>query len=130
MESSTSQQHTKDIDANCRLRHGLNIKCLAQIFQYLDSIDLYTVSGMNNFYKKIINDLVIPNHVVDFYELFKQGICGSLVFERFAQYSSPDQLRSVSILMKNNISSTHGTVKVVLPNHFRKVEKIQIYGQM
>lgn len=83
MEPSTSQQRTKDKDVNSRLRYGLNTKCLAHIFRYLDSVDLYIVSGMNDFYKQIINELVIPNHSVKFFQLFEKGISGAQVFERF-----------------------------------------------
>lgn len=85
MEPSPSQQHTQNKDANCRLRHGLNKHCLAEIFQYLNSVDLYTVGGMNEFYTKIINDLIIPDHSVNFYKLFEENITISQVFERFGR---------------------------------------------
>lgn len=49
MEPSTSQQVIEDKDAHCRLRHGLNVHCLAQIFQHLNTKDLYEVGGMNEF---------------------------------------------------------------------------------
>lgn len=49
----------EDIDANCRLRNGLNVHCLAHIFQYLDSADLYTLGEMAKAYKHIINEFVI-----------------------------------------------------------------------
>lgn len=45
-----------DKDANCRLRHGLNVHCFAHIFQYIDSADLYTVGGMNEFYHHRFGD--------------------------------------------------------------------------
>lgn len=73
----------EDKDANCRLRHELNVHCLAHIFQYLNSADLYRVGGMNEFYNGIINDLVIPKHKVDFGQLCRQGITIPEMFERY-----------------------------------------------
>lgn len=73
----------EDEDANCRLRHALNGHCLAEIFQYLDSGDLYTLGGMNEAYKQIINDFVIPKHEVNFNQLLSRRITFAQVFERF-----------------------------------------------
>lgn len=50
--------------------HGLNIHSLTNIFQYLDSADLYTVGGMNDFYKNIIIDLLMVEHAVNFIRLY------------------------------------------------------------
>lgn len=83
MSSDPKKMKIEDKDLNCRLRHGLNIYCLAQIFQYLDSADLYTVGGMNDFYKEIINDLIIPKHEVDFYKICERKITIAQVFERY-----------------------------------------------
>lgn len=54
-----------DSDADCRLRNDLNVHCLALIFQYLNTRDLLTLGGMNEFYKQIINDFVISNHNIN-----------------------------------------------------------------
>lgn len=40
---------------------------------------------MNEFYKKIINDLIIPDHSVNFYTLFEENITIAQVFERFGR---------------------------------------------
>lgn len=58
-----------DPDIACRLRNGLNVHCLAHIFQYLKTRDLFTLGGMNEFYKQIINDFIISNHDVNFFDL-------------------------------------------------------------
>lgn len=76
------EQRTEDEDVNCRLRHGLNTDCLARIFQYLDSEDLYTVGEMNVFYNQIIKDLVIPEHTVVFEEIFNRDIAEQF-FQRY-----------------------------------------------
>lgn len=73
----------EDKDENCRLRYGLNVHCLAEIFQYLNSDDLYTVGEMNEFYRQIINDLVISKHEVDFNKLFERYIKISKMFDRY-----------------------------------------------
>lgn len=83
MEPTTNRKITKDEDANCRLRHGFNIHCLSKIFQYLENVDLYTISGMNEFYSKIINEQIIPNHLINCYKLFQEGYTISQVFDRF-----------------------------------------------
>lgn len=158
MEPSPSQQNTQNEDASCRLRHGLNNHCLAEIFQYLRSVDLYTVSGMNEFYTKIINDLIIPDHSVNFYKLFEKNITISQVFERFGRkmrkcffYCDPvrgddsievpnytiDQFIQLITLycspdqLKNVRIATlkHADPIIVLPNYFRKVEKFQFFSQ-
>lgn len=51
-------------DENCRLRYVLNVNCFADTFQYLDSDDLFTLGTMNIFYKEVINDYIIRNHLV------------------------------------------------------------------
>lgn len=141
--------HIQEIDVNCRLRHGLDAHTLAHIFQYLDSDDLYTVGGMNNVYKHLINDLVIPMHTVNFDNLYKRGITIPQMFERYGRkirkiqfkndlyeydaterlvqsinkYCSADQLRMVRL-------GAHFTPSVVnnLPIQFRKVEKLKFKG--
>lgn len=137
-----------DIDANCRLRHGLNIQCLANIFQYLDSAELCTVGGMNDFFRQIISDLVIPIHEIDFTNLFDKYITIAEVFEKYGtkirkihfkhisfthsvgrliraihQYCEADQLRSVKIFCRNL-----DVQQVNLPIQFRNVERLEIRG--
>lgn len=73
----------KDLDWNCRLRHGLNVDCLAHIFQYENSSDLYRTCEMNGFYRQIINELVIPKHEVNFNDLDKRHITPSQIFEKY-----------------------------------------------
>lgn len=65
MDPIENQNIEKDKDANCRLRHGLNVHCLALIFQYLGIQDLYEVGEMNEFYKEIIKDLVIGKYYIN-----------------------------------------------------------------
>lgn len=145
----------EDKDVNCRLRHGLNVHCLAIIFQYLDnSVDLYTVGGMNDIYKQIINDFVIPKHTIDFYELYKKGIIISQVFERygtkikrfsftntFSLTEYPENTTTRCLLQSINQFCTADQFKmvkiiykcnlsehVVLPIQFQKVEKFEFSG--
>lgn len=56
----------EDPDEDCRLRHGLNPHCLAEIFQYLNDADLIRVSGMNKYYESIVADYVISKKVITF----------------------------------------------------------------
>lgn len=134
----------EDTDANCRLRHGLNVHCLAYIFQYLDTPDLFTLGGMNEVYQQIITDLVMPRHRVNFDKLNKQGITISNVFERYgknirriyfndldenhtvelltqsmSQHCSIDQLKSVTI---HCMYRTYGLVD--LPIQCQNVERL------
>lgn len=139
----------ENLDANCRLKHGLNVHCLAHIFQYLDSADLYTIGRINKFYNQIINDLVIPKHEVNFCNLDKRGIEASQMLEKYGirvrkiifkhfygdytiaklaesitKYCAADQLKSFRSFNFN----INGYVNVSLPNQFRQVEKLEIYG--
>lgn len=45
----------EDPDASSRLKQCLNVYCLAEIFMYLNSNDLWTLGSMNTQYKQIIN---------------------------------------------------------------------------
>lgn len=82
MEPIARKQRTEDEDTHCRLRHGLNTDCLARIFQYLDSVDLYTVGEMNVVFNEIIKDFVIPKHTVDFEQIFNEDIAEQF-FQRY-----------------------------------------------
>lgn len=62
---------SEDPDENCRLRNGLNIHFLVLIFKNLNIQDLYTLGGMNEFYKQIINDSVIINYNVNFMQIMR-----------------------------------------------------------
>lgn len=137
-----------DIDANCRLRHGLNVHCLANVFQYLDIADLYTVGGMNEYYKQIINDQVISKHHVQFSKLSHRGITISQVFKRYgpkiqkfyffdfedkhatdniiqsiAQYCAIDQIKS-AVMSCCYLERT----TVDLPIQFKNVQKLVVEG--
>lgn len=79
------QRKIEDKDKNFRLRYGLNVHCLAYIFQYLDTADLYTVGGMDEFFEQIINNLIISKHKVNFDELIKRNIRIRKVFERYGK---------------------------------------------
>lgn len=63
--SQSKRRKIMDNDADCRLKNGLNPDCLAQIFQYLATEDLWTLSNMNDLYKQIINELVFSDHILD-----------------------------------------------------------------
>lgn len=122
------QKKMENKDANCRLRHGLNVQCLAHIFRYINIPDLYTVGEMNEFYKQIILDLVISEQEVNFdSDLQNPGITKKLLkiygtkiqtisvtdsmiednIKQFVQWinkhCSSNQLRNVKIDCKNNI---------------------------
>lgn len=48
-----------DLDANCRLRHGLNADCSANIFIHLNVSTLMDLAEMSVYYKQIIHDFVL-----------------------------------------------------------------------
>lgn len=58
-------------DANCRLRNGLNVECLAKIFQYLQTKDLFNLGLMSSYYQHIIYEYVINK--------FHLKLCGSSI---------------------------------------------------
>lgn len=123
-----------DPDVDCRLRYGLNVLCLANIFKYLNTMDLIVLGGMNDFYKQIIHENVISKHIVNFdsingpaqLELFMQRHAKKIkriknlrliqtVIQLIIRYLSVDQLKSVEC---------HSAVDVfVLPSHFYKLER-------
>lgn len=90
-----------DQDENNRLRHGLNVQCLENIFQNLKSADLFTLGEMNVFYKQIIYDLVMPNHIVDFVNLDSRNIKITQMFEKYGKriqkFESHDEGRENSM---------------------------------
>lgn len=69
MNPGTSTQSTIDLDADNRLRHGLNPHCLAHIFQYVDTKDLWTLGGMNEHFKEVINDWLLQNYKIQIIEI-------------------------------------------------------------
>lgn len=148
MSSEPKRSKSEDKDANCRLRHGLNVHCLAHIFQFLKTKDLYTIGEMNDFYKGIINDLVISEHIVDFGQFYAKEIFYiKKMFERYGgsirkfkynydqhrrieqfircvtQYCSIDQLKTAEIQLSNSYGDSH----IHLPIQFRKVDKFKFY---
>lgn len=140
------EKEPRDPDTNCRLRHGLNVFCLAHIFQYLNSSDLYKMGKMNGFYNQIINELVIPKHEINFNNLYDRGITNSQIFEKYGlnikklvfhdtsnkertskqlvqsitKYCSVDQLRSFTI---NCWFQDYEHIN--LPIQCRKLEKLE-----
>lgn len=147
-KKKTDNKDMDDIDANYRLRHGLNVQCLVHIFQYLDTADLYTVGEMNEFYHQIINDLVISMHKIDFTNLHDRFITISELFEKYGtkirkihfkhmnfshsvgrlirsinQYCWADQLKSVKIFCRYlNVQ------QINLPIQFKNIEILEIRG--
>lgn len=136
-----------DKDVNCRLRHGLNVHCLVHIFQYIDSADLYTVGEMNEYYKQIIGDFVIPKHEIQFYQLGHREITIQQVFARYGTkirkfvfedilfgntvgqlveyvigYCSTHQLKSVTF------NCLYRFQRINLPYHFWNVEQFAFHG--
>lgn len=134
-------------DENCRLRNGLNVHCLAHIFQYLHTPDLFVLGGMNDYYKEIINNLVISKHQANFVRLFNQNISVEEIFERYGtkiqnfffvdrratntidqlvqcaeQYCSIDQLKIVKIYC-----GFYGEFKD-LPIQFKNVKHLEFNG--
>lgn len=149
-----NKRNLEEKDESCRLRHGLNVQCLAHIFQYLNSADLYIVGGMNEFYQQIINDLVIRKHKVNFDDIDERGISISQVFERFGKKIQKIFFRDVRIYydsfsdyelsytiqlirsirrhcsadqLKSVEIETVLNDKIVLPIQFRKVEKFKLH---
>lgn len=147
MEPSTKKESKilEDLDANCRLRNCLNVLSLAHIFQYVDTQDLYTLGGMNEYYKQIINDYVISNHIINFHDCIspQNGDTMSELFRRhgtkfrrirniqftppviqlIVQYCSIGQVKSVES------RSVHLDRQIVgLPIQFRDVERFQLQG--
>lgn len=145
----------EDIDANCRLRHGLNTHCLVHIFHYLESDDLYTLGEMNEAYKQIINDFVIPKHEVNFDKLLGRRITFAQMFERYGtkiqkfsfedifgcqtfldlteslnKYCSNDQLKSVKIdcdyrYLEDDYDDGSSVWPVYFPMQCQHVEKLE-----
>lgn len=150
MEETPRQPNAGDIneDENCRLRHRLNAHCLTEIFQYLDSTDLYAVGDMNEFYKQLIADFVIPTHTIDFDLLHSKSISDQQFFDKYGkkvrmfkisckndesfqqffrliqQYCAPDQLKNVSLAM----SRGNDADDINLPDHFQRVESFHFTG--
>lgn len=106
MNPGTSTQPTIDPDANNRLRHGLDPHCLAHIFQYLDTNDLWTLGGMNEYFKEVINNCLLQNyeiqvieteHSMDLTELFERHGTSIKKFAFISKYA-----KIVDILQRIN----------------------------
>lgn len=95
--------------------------------------------------QEIINDLVIPNHEVNFGELNDRHITISQVFERYGkkirnivrntdlEYKSNSCNQAINIVSPGqlkivDISCVHATNAVNLPNHFQNVERFDFIG--
>lgn len=86
MNPGTSTQSTIDLDADNRPRHGLNPHCLAHIFQFVDTKDLWTLyGGMNNHFKEVINDWLLQNYKIQIIET-EHPMNLTELFERHGKY--------------------------------------------
>lgn len=130
-----------DPDVDCRLRHGLNFHCLAHIFQYLDTRDLFTLGEMNEFYEQIINNFIISNHNVNFldFRTADQAIAfcrkhGTQIrsvhnvqllhsdIRLIANHCSIGQLKSVNIFSNQRLPFAQ------LPIQFRDIQSFHLRG--
>lgn len=129
------------MDAECRLRHGLNISCLEKIFLFLPSEDLITLGEMNGFYKQIIHDCVIKKCLIhlppkrisieEFFESYGHRLENFIFAGRVPQFEkfnrlisagcSVDQLKNVQL----KVANVANTIDIQSPTHFRRVEKFK-----
>lgn len=153
MESAPNKRPKldEDPDANCRLRNNLNVLCMAHIFQYLNTRDLLTLGGMNDFYQQIINDFVISNHnhndfdinihddnvaLTEFFRRHGSKIrklhniqLNESILQLIIQYCRIGQLKSVEFILTNFRSFHSDTVEQPCM-HLRDVEKFMCAGPM
>lgn len=135
-------------DTNCRLRNGLNVNCLVEIFQYLDTDELFTLGTMNSFYKGIINDYIMRGHLVilrsygnsqampeylsrysEFFEMFGKKItrisfagnaaCLDGLFDFIIRYCARDQLKEIDIWYYDTY---HAASFDIIQQYFRTME--------
>lgn len=142
-----------DKDLNCRLRHGLNVHCLVQIFQHLNCVDLYKIGSMNAFYRQIVHEYVISKHKIDFELLKIDGISVQNILERHAsrvkkihfdgecerdiakfiqlvtQYCSENQFKDVCLSYHYDVDILNSDiVDIHLPAQFGKMENFHFCG--
>lgn len=140
----------EDPDANCRLRHGLNVHCLEHIFRYLNTRDLFTLGEMNEFYQQIINDFIIKDHNINGFDLnipenmqalseffqkygrkirkFHNIQLSQSVVQLIVQYCSIDQLKSVEYLLTEFPYFPSNAIEH--PNPLRDVQKFMCTGPL
>lgn len=140
-----------DPDANCRLRHGLNSDCLANIFIYLDVSCLMDLAEMNDFYKNIIHDYVIHKKRAEFSEVseynhstffrfFGQRLKrfhfagGQMEFyellEQIINFTSEDQIISADFhFWCSDIEEYNWLLVVQAMQYFNNVEQVSICGE-
>lgn len=135
-------------DENSRLRNGLNVNCLVETFRYLDTDDLFTLGTMSNFYKEIINDYIIRNHLVilrsygnrrampdylskysQFFEMYGKKItrisfagnsaCLEGLFNFVIRHCAKDQLKEIDIWYYDTY---HVDSLEIIQQYFRTVE--------
>lgn len=92
-------------NANCRLRHGLNVQCLGHIFQNLSCLDTYEIGEINEFYKEIIHDLVISKCEINHDSLSGAGIRISKIFERYGT--------KIENIIFDDINEVHAIQKLI-----------------
>lgn len=150
---STKRKSEIDNDLNCRLRYGLNVHCLVQIFKHLNSVDLYKLGSMNEFYRQIIHENVISEHTIDF-ELLKMnkitvqdilsrhasrirkfhfdGECGHDVakfIQLITQYCAEDQFKNVHFSYHHDIGTLKSNIiNIQLPAQFSKMKRFHFCG--
>lgn len=141
----------EDKDENCRLRKGLNMDCLVEIFQKLETDDLIILGSMNSYYKEIINNHVIRKHLVKLcsyassktpseysskygplFEMYGKRItkinfvgystCLTGLFDLIIQYSSKDQLKEIDLQLNDIYCSIAKSSVKSIKQYFRKVE--------
>lgn len=143
-------------DKNCRLRNGLNMDCLVEIFEKLETDDLIRLGTMSSYYKQIINDHVIRKHLVTLFsyrssktpseysskyaplfEMYGKRItklrfvgystCLTGLFDLIIQYCSTDQLISIDLQLNDiHCSIAKASVKSI-KQYFRKVEHFTLH---
>lgn len=150
---SDNEKSELDENLDCRLRYGLNVHCLSQIFKSLNAADLYTLGSMNGFYRQIIHENVISKKEIDFELLKLNGISVENILERHAsrvqkfhfegererdmvkfiqlvtQYCSEDQFKDVRFSYHYDIDIFESDViNISFPAQFAKMEKFQFCG--
>lgn len=145
----------QDKDENCRLRNGLNMDCLIEIFENLETDDLIRLGTMNSYYKEIINYHVIQKHLVklcsygssktpaeyaskysSLFEMYGKRItklsfvgystCLTGLFDLIIKHSSKDQLKVIDLQLNDiRCSIAKSSIKSI-KQYFRKVENFTL----
>lgn len=57
------------VEETCRLRSGLNVNCLLEVFSYLETCDLFHLCKVDKFFKELIIERTIKNTMLDLHIL-------------------------------------------------------------